>query len=140
MSLGAFTLGAYNGSSDLNISAAGTFICDPITNLIGMQSLTAFLRFAYGSGGSAVKAFLQTSLDGGNSWMDIACLAYAQASRVHALNFSALTPKGLVVPTDGAMADDTVLDGLLGDRVRLKAVVTGTYAGQTALVARMVAH
>jgi hypothetical protein len=38
------------------------------------------------------------------------------------------------------MADDTAVDGLLTDRMRLKVVSTGTYAGSTVLSARLVAR
>jgi hypothetical protein len=60
---------------------------------------------------------------------------------VKLLNFCGLTPKlTAVVPGDGALADDTAIDGLIGDRVRLKVVSTGTYAGSTVLSGRMVAR
>lgn len=141
MALGAFGLTTNSSASDLSITAAATTICTAITGLTGMQSLTVSLRFAWGSGGTAVKAYLQTSIDGGNTWIDIACVVFGTASEHAALNFSALTPKiTQVTPSDGAMSDDTAIDGILGDRVRLKVVSTGTYAGNTLLVGRMVAH
>lgn len=141
MSLGAFGLTTNGSASDLSVTAAATTICTAITGLTGMQSLTVSLRFAYGSGGTNVKAYLQTSLDGGNRFVDIACVKFEVASEEAILNFSALTPKlTQVTPTDGAIADDTAIDGVLGDRVRLKVISTGTYAGNTALVGRIVAH
>lgn len=141
MALGAYGLTTNSGASDLSIAAAGTVICTPITGLTGMQALTVSLDFRYGSGGTAVKVYLQTSLDGGNTWFDIACWAPANANAKKAYNFSALTPVTTPVSlTDGAMTDNTAQDGLLGDRVRLKEVSTGVYAGSTLLVGRMVAH
>jgi hypothetical protein len=142
MALGAFGLTTNGTASDLTITAAGTTNCTPVTGLTGMQSLTVSLRFAWGSGGTAVKVYLQTSIDGGNTWIDIACVVFGNSASEHAvLNFSALTPKTTqVTPTDGALADDTAVDGILGDRVRVKSVSTGTYAGNTTLVGRMVAH
>ncbi len=141
MSLGMFGLTKNDSAADLSITAAATTQCTPATGLIGMQSLTASLDFRYGSGGTSAKAYLQTSLDGGNTWVDIACVTFALASSKKVLNFSALTPVTTpVVPTDGSMADDTAQDGVLGDQVRLKVVSTGTYAGNTLLVGRMVAH
>lgn len=141
MALGQFGLTTNGSASDLSVTTAATTNCTAVTGLTGMQSLTVSLRFAYGSGGTNVKAYLQTSLDGGNTWIDIACVVFGTASEHAVLNFSALTPKTTqVTPSDGAMTDDTALDGILGDRVRLKAISTGTYAGNTALVGRMVAH
>lgn len=140
MALGAFGLTTNSSSSDLSITTAGTTTCTAITGLTGMQSLTATLDFRYGSGGTSVKAYLQTSTDSGNTWIDIACFAVATTSLKKAYNFSALTPVTAVTPTDGSMSDNTQLDGILGDRVRLKVVSVGTYAGSTLLVGRMVAH
>lgn len=140
MALGAFGITSKNGASDLTITTAGEVVCDPVISLVGMQSLTASLRFAYGSGGTTVRAYLQTSLDGGNRWIDVACVLFETASEEKVLNLSALTPKGLTTPSDGALTDDTVIDGILGDRVRLKVVSVGTYAGNSVLVGRVVAH
>ena len=63
------------------------------------------------------------------------------ASAVEARNLSALTPKTAdVMPTDGALADDTSVDGMLGDRFRLKIVSAGTYCGSPVLSVRLVAR
>lgn len=141
MSLGAFGLTTNGSASDLAITGAATAVCTPITGLTGMQSLTVSLRLAYGSGGTTIKAYLQTSIDGGNTWDDVACWAPSNANASKRWNFSALTPVTTpVTPTDGAMTDDTAQDGILGDRVRLKVVSTGTYGGNTSLIGRMVAH
>lgn len=141
MALGAFGLSTNNSATDLTVTTAATTACTAVTGLTGMQSLTVWLKLTYGSGGTAVKAYVQTSLDGGNTWIDIACVVFNTATEVAVLNFSALTPKTTaVIPTDGSLADDTAIDGILGDRVRLKVISTGTYAGSTVLSARMVAH
>lgn len=141
MALGQFGLTTNGSASDLAITVAGTFTCNPVIGLTGMQSLGLWYKFVYGSGGTSVRAYKQTSLDGGNTWIDIACRLFAAAHAVGLLNFSALTPKLTeVVPTDGALADNTAIDGILGDRVRYKVVVVGTYAGSTLFAARMVAR
>lgn len=144
MALGAFGLTTNGSASDLTIAAAtpvaGT-ICTAITGLTAMQSLTVSMRFVYGSGGTTTKVYLQTSIDGGNVWDDIACWSLTTASATKRWNFSAQTPVLTpITPTDGAMADNTTQDGILGDRVRLKVITTGVYAGNTLLVGRMVAH
>lgn len=144
MSLGMFGL-TKNGvsASDLTVTAptgpAGV-ICTPVASLAGMQALLLYLSLSYGSGGQSIKAFAQSSFDG-NTWWDIACITFAMASKSVLLNFSALTPKLVQVPlTDGTMADDTAVDGLLCDRVRLKAVSLGTYGGNTVLSGRIFAR
>lgn len=100
-----------------------------ITDLDGMTAVTLQARLAMGTGGTTAKVYVQTSLDQGVTWIDVACLAFTTAGAVKVVNLSALTPKGTpVVPTDGALADDTIVDGVLGDRLRAKIVTTGTYA------------
>lgn len=133
---------------DYAITSAGTYA--PIvggepSGLDGMISATVQLSFAYGSGGTSGKAYLQTSLDQANeggvaagTWIDIACVVFGTASEVWVFNFSALTPKTVpVTPTDGALADDTAIDGVLGDRLRLKIVTIGTYATNTIFSGRV---
>ena len=126
---------------DFVITDPGTQIGEWVEGLEGLLALAAQLRLAYGSGGTAIKAYLQTSLDQGITAIDVACFTFAIASGVKARNLSALTPKTAdVVPTDGALADDTSVDGVLGDRFRLKIVSSGTYGGSTVLSGRLVAR
>lgn len=112
-----------------------------IDRLEGMTALTLFLRLAYGSGGTTVRAYVQTSLDQGTTWIDIACVLFGVASETAILNLSGLTPKTTqITPSDGALADDTCVDGVLGDRLRVKVTTTGTYAGNTTLSVRAAAR
>ena len=132
------------------LPASGPSVISPSRTLarksaIGSKGLKGCWRsprnfdFAYGSGGTAIKAYLQTSLDQGITAIDVACFTFAMAGAVKARNLSALTPQTSdVVPTDGALADDTSVDGVLGDRFRLKIVSTGTYGGSTVLSGRLV--
>lgn len=121
---------------DFQIGAAATQIGPVIEKMEGVASIDVQLRFAYGSGGTSVKAYLQTSLDQGLTWLDLCCFAAATASKTR---LRSLAPTaGEMTPTDGALADDTVAAGIvLGDRFRLKVVSTGAYAGQSLLSARM---
>lgn len=122
---------------EVAITAAGTQVADAVDALEGALAVTLQARLAYGSGGTAVKAYVQTSIDQGSTWIDIACFTWTTASGIKAVNLSGLTPKTTaVVPTDGALTDDTCVDGILGDRLRLKVVSTGTYAGSTLLSVR----
>ena len=122
---------------DLAITGAGTFFGPDVDDLDGMTAATLQLRFAYGSGGVTVDAFVQTSLDQGTTWIDIWHEQFATVADVKIANVSALTPvTAPVTPNDGALAAGAVLDGVLGDRLRLKAVVAGIYAGSTVLSGR----
>lgn len=134
---GVYSLTKNDGASDLAITTAGTIICEVIDDLDGMTAVSLSARLAYGSGGTTCKIYVQTSLDQGTSWQDIACFAFATAAEHQTLNISGLTPKlTQVTPTDGTLADDTAVDGILGDRLRTKVVSTGTYAGSTVLSVR----
>lgn len=126
---------------DITITAAGTTTGTAVTDLDGMLAAAVQLRLAYGSGGTNIKAYVQCSADQGTTWYDVACVLFTTASEVALLNLSALTPKTTqVVPTDGTLTDDTAVDGLLTDRMRVKVISTGTYAGSTVLSARLVAR
>lgn len=117
-----------------DIPAAGTSVLtDPvISGLANVGHITAQFTFDYGSGGTSVTAWLQTSLDGGVTWIDIACAKFttADAVKVFAVNAGGSLAAAFV-PTDGALADDTVQDGLIGSLLRVKATVVGTYADST---------
>lgn len=124
---------------DISITTAGTQTATAVEDLDGMLAAAVQFRLAYGSGGTSVKAYLQTSLDQGTTWVDVACFAATTVSAVKVYNLSALTPKTTAAtPTDGSLTDDTSVDGILGDRLRVKVVSVGTYAGSTVLSVRAV--
>jgi hypothetical protein len=101
----------------------------PIQDLEGILGATVMAKFSYGSGGTTAKAYLQITPDDGLSWIDIACFAFTTASATKVVNFSGLTPVLTpVVPSDGALADNTFIDGILGSSMRAKLLTTGTYA------------
>ena len=100
----------------------------------GLLYLSAQATFAYGSGGTTCKAFIQTSVDNGATWRDIACLAFTTASAKKTSAVSAfIALAAAVAVSDGALADDTIVNGLIGDLFRAKVVTTGTYAGGTTI-------
>lgn len=139
--------GLYNlGDYSLTTAVTGQVITEGadgaayIEGLEGMLAAGLLIKFAYGSGGTSLKVYVQTSLDQGQTWVDVACAAFLVASATKVLNLSGLTPKTTAAtPSDGAMTDDTALDGVLGDRWRVKITSTGTYAGTT-LSVRMMAR
>ncbi|MGL3208304.1 hypothetical protein [Bradyrhizobium sp. BR 1433] len=129
---GDYTLAALGVTTALSGSAQTS-----IQDLEGMNAATIEAQFAYGSGGTSAKVWIQTTLDAGQTWLDIACLAFTTSSGTKIINLSGLTPvTTAIVPTDGAMSDNTVQDGILGSALRAKITTVGTYAGSTSLSVR----
>jgi len=124
---------------NLAITTANTAVAgDTIALPNGARSVNLLAKFTYGSGGTKTTAYVQTSLDGGATWVDIACVTFTTASANKLVNLSGLTALGTVyTPTDGSLTDDTTKDGILGDLLRVKYTTTGTYAATTLVV---VAH
>jgi hypothetical protein len=91
-------------------------------------------NFTYGSGGTNGKFWVQSSADGGATWCDVACFAVTTSSARRLFNLRAQTPvTSIATPTDGTLADNTAVDGLLGEQLRVKYTTTGTYAGGTTI-------
>lgn len=134
---GPYSLTLKDGSPDLAIAGPGTFISDVIDGLDGMSEVDIQCRFTFGtSAGTKVATFVQTSLDQGTTWIDLLCFAATNANKTRAWH---LEPAGdaLNIPTDGELEDDTVALGVvLGDRLRTKTVVTGTYGGGAVMAVR----
>ena len=122
---------------DFPITVPDAYVGNWITDLDGMFEADLFFNFKYGSGGTKVQAYFQTSLDGGQTPIDLYCVEATTASKARARR---LKPDGVEnTPTDGALSDDSVATGIvLGDCLRVKYVVTGTYAGSTLLSVRAV--
>lgn len=133
-------MGIFRSPSELYdgaISVAGTFLGPEVPVPAQGQALAFESKFVYGAGGTSVNVYLQSSLDGGTTWTDIAnsSFATATASKAGAVSRegpAAGTPGA--TPTDGSIAADSVISGVLGDRVRAKVVVVGTYTGSSLLV------
>lgn len=121
--------------SDKSILAAGTFVGESRAIPRNVNALHVQGALTYSSGGTTCKVYVQTSLDGGTTWIDVACLAFATATatKVSAVRTS-IALAAATVPTDGTLADDTIVDGLYGDRVRVKVIVVGTYVASTLAV------
>jgi hypothetical protein len=106
-----------------------------IDGLDWMAAVTLQANFTYGSGGTTLKADIETSLDQGVTWVPIARFAFLLASAEKLFNLSGLTPKTTAV-TPATLSDDSVVDGILGDRLRCRITSTGTYAGNTSVSVR----
>ena len=103
------------------------------------RSLTLECIFTYGTSGTTAKYWVQTTFDGGTTWVDIACFDHALASLSRAYNLTVNTPVTTVYTvTDGTLAANTSKDGLIGTQLRVKRTTVGTYA--TATTVAIYAH
>lgn len=123
----------YYSLADLPITTALTGSTQTaIENLEGMLASTIQAKFAYGSGGTSAKVYVQTTLDDGLTWVDIASFAFTTSSATKVINLSGLTPKTTAItPSDGALSDDTCVDGILGNTLRVKITTVGVYVNST---------
>lgn len=122
--LAAHTIGA----------AESATVMGTTTDFHGMKYLAVQAIFLYGAGGTTTDAYIQTSLDLGVNWIDVMNFHFTTAalSKVSAVVNSTALAAG-ATPADGALANNTILSGLLGDRIRVKYVTVGTYTGATSL-------
>ena len=111
-----------------------------VSGLARCKSLALECIFTYGSGGTTAIVYVQTSFDGGSTWVDIANFAHTTSSLSRAYNLSALTPlTSVYTVTDGSLTNNTCKDGLIGDQLRVKFTSTGTYAGSTTVAVYAIA-
>lgn len=108
-----------------------------IDGLDDMSELSMEFYFGYGSGGSTLNAWLQSSVSQGARWHDVACFSATTATMDRMLSLKRTSDTGLWTPTNGTLANDTVASSIvLGDRLRVLLTTTGTYAGSTILSCR----
>lgn len=100
------------------------------------ESLTLHAICTVAGGGTTAKAWVQTSFDGGTTWMDIANFAFTTSTATRLYHLTAAAVTSIATPVDGTLADNTVVNGFLGDRLRVKLTTTGTYTGASSLVIR----
>lgn len=120
---------------DFDILIAQAHVGTPLTNLGGMSRLTLSARLAYGSGGTTIIAVVQTSLNQGTTWIDIARFDFATAGLEKVMNLT--TNTSLTSPyTVIDLAAEGGLNNVLGDQLRAVVTSTGTYTGSTVLALR----
>lgn len=122
----------------LNLPAIGAAIASTVSGpsklLAGARNLAVQANFVYDSGGTTVDAYVQTSLDNGVTWIDVAQFHFTTSSKIFVYNLNAQTPvTAEYTPTDGTLSANTSKDGILGTQFRVKYATTGTYGGASSL-------
>lgn len=118
-------------------SAVTNSVVTTVTGLTNMNRLHLAARFTYVTSGSpspTLKVNVLTSLDEGSNWFTIATFAFGEASANKYL--SCIGTKGVnatVALTSVALSDDTSINDLLGDRIRMTVTSTNDYASGTSV-------
>ena len=121
----------FNGGA-FSLGAAGTFVGDWVYGIEGALALSLQAKFA-SAGAGAATLYIQTSLDQGQTAVDVAAFSLAQANKVAVANLSALDKANPFVPAQQSLAADTIQDGVLGDRVRAVLVASAPYSAGASL-------
>ena len=117
----------------LTITTALTAYLGPVYTPPKFQSVTLECIFSYGSGGTSMNCWVQTSLDD-TEWQDVVNFEATTESLITFYNLSTLTPKTTAVAhSDGSLSANTSTDGILCGFWRTKITTVGTYAGGTIL-------
>src|ERR1035437_1651175 len=107
---GPFALTVNGGA--LQVVSAGVFIGDVISDLAGITAANFQFQLLYGGGGTSVTAYVQTSIDQGQTWADIAAVQFTTASGTEIVNLSGLqavtTP---ATPVQQALTPGTCVNG-----------------------------
>lgn len=119
---------------DFSISGANTLTGTPILDLDGLFAATIDARLAYGSGGISVIAKIQTSINQGTTWIDIARFDFATAGLEKIITVTKASIVSAYTVID--LAAEGGISGVLGDRLRCVVTSTGTYTGSTTLAVR----
>ena len=114
---------------DKTLAAAVTAEVSSTVAFGRVEALALFASFVRAADGTTAKAWVQTSLDGGTSWADIASFAFTTTSGNRMYNLTAAAVTAIATPTDGTLADNTSVNGFLGALYRVKLTTTGTYTG-----------
>jgi hypothetical protein len=115
------TLGSISFTTAITNSAASA-----VEGLGKVRSISLVCACTVVGGGTTAKAYVQTSLDGGVTWYDIASFAFTTSTAVK-IACADTSTVATATPVTGSLADNTVQNGLIGDRLRVVVTTTGTY-------------
>ena len=100
----------------------------PGTNYLLLQAIISGL-----DGGTSANFIVQTSVDDGNHWQDIASFAFSTGTsgKVHGLLASSVANMSLI---SGILSANSLQQGILGDQFRLFYGTFGTYSAGSVLI------
>jgi hypothetical protein len=125
-------------AQDWAITVPGTYLGDWFEDFDGMVALSMQIRFLYGSAGTSLRACIQSSMDQGTTAYDVLIADFATATDTVLASVAAsgqlfdkteISDGGALL--GGGQAPAGLRSTVLGDRLRLKLIVTGTYANTT---------
>lgn len=83
-------------------------------------------NLTYGSDGTSLDCYMQTTFDQGSNWEDVMNFHFAIAAMRLLQKLSRLTPVlAAAIADDGTLVAKRTTDGFLGSRFRVKYVVAG---------------
>ncbi len=126
---GAVNVGIYTLVSTGVTTALSAQSYTPTLNLDGATAVSLEANFQYGSGGTSLALWAQTSCDGGTTWRDVARFDFTTSTLVQYANLSGLTAKA--VTTYATLASAGVNDGLICNQLRAVITSVGIYANTT---------
>lgn len=120
------------GRPDGVIPAAGTVVHTEEFDFLNDKDIDYVALYAdytnTGVGGTSIDARLQTSFDGGLTWCDIInCQVLAATLRKLGAVNKFIAAAAPAAPTDGTLAANTINNGLIGSKFRLKLAIVGAY-------------
>jgi hypothetical protein len=92
----------------------------------GCTGLVLQYNMFVGGGGTDLTAWVQCSIDGSN-WVDVSAFNATTSSLRKVSAVQGALAHTHATPTDGALADNTDIDGWIGSKIRVKVTSTGTY-------------
>lgn len=101
----------------------------PIANLEGIQAALIVAELLGGTGGTSISGLVQTSFDGGTTWLDVARFDFTNAPGRKYATIAGLTAQA--VTSYAALAAEGVNAGLLGNRWRAVPTSVGVYTNTT---------
>ncbi len=103
-----------------------------VDRLEGMVAATLQVKFGWGSGGTSCAVAVQTTLDQGASWIDVARFDFTTATATKVANLSGLLSKA--VAAVAPLGAEGAFDGVFGDRFRAVVTSVGAYQNTTVSV------
>lgn len=120
------------------ITSADTYESDVLTIGADSRGAQVQVKFAVGTKGTNAVCHIQTSIDGGTTWGDVASGALGTESGNTETMMTVLRTASMagddraVLELFEAETSNIVFpDGILGDRLRIKLVTTGNYVSTT---------